>query len=78
MKYVTMFWDWVDTRLVIRRIMTLGTFVMTAWVIWWSMTFAFASTRPGGEVAMIISAIMVPLNWLMAYLFASYSKGREA
>lgn len=72
------FWDFVDSRLVIRRIMTLGTFGMTMWVIWWAMGFAETSTRSGSDVAMIIGAIMIPVNALQGYLFGSYAKGREA
>lgn len=72
------FWDWVDTRLIIRRLMTLGTFAMTMWVIWWAMGFASTSPRSGADVAMIIGAIMVPVNALQGYLFGAYARGREA
>lgn len=72
------FWDLVDNRLLIRRIMTLGTFAMTMWVIWWAMEFASTSPRPGSDVAMIIGAIMVPVNALQGYLFGAYSTGRSA
>lgn len=78
MKYLSMFWDWVDTRVVVRRILTLGTFAMTVWVIQWAMIFAYFTTRTGAEVAMIIGAVMVPLTALQGYLFSAYSKGREA
>ena len=72
------FWDWIDSRIVIRRVMTLGTFAMTMWVIWWSMKFAMESPRSGSDVAMILGAIMVPLNSLMGFLFSSYNQGRAA
>ena len=78
MKYITAFWDWVDNRVVVRRILTLGTFVMTVWAIQWAMVFAYHMPRSGAEVAMIISAVMVPLATLQGYLFSAYSKGREA
>lgn len=78
MKLATAFWDWVDRRAVVRRIMTLGTFAMTVWVIQWAMDFASASPRSGADVAMILGAIMVPLNALQGFMFASYAKGREA
>lgn len=76
MKLVTEFWNWVDSRAVVRRVMTLGTFGMTIWVIQWSMVFAMTSTRSGADVAMIIAAIVVPLNTLQGFMFSSYSKGR--
>lgn len=72
------FWRVIDERMLIRRLMTLGTFAMTMWVIWWAMEFAESSTRSGSDVAMIIGAIMVPLNTLMGYLFAAYNQGRAA
>lgn len=78
MKPLTVFWDWVDTRLVVRRILTLGTFAMTVWVIQWAMIFAYDTSHSGTEVAMIIGAVMVPLTALQGYLFSAYSKGRKA
>ena len=77
MKHLTAFWDFIDNRLIVRRIMTLGTFAMTAQVIYWSMGYAETSDRPGGDIAMIYASVMAPLNLLMGYMFASYSKGRE-
>ena len=71
-------WDWIENRQLIRRIMTLGTFAMTMWVIGWAMYFAMTSPRTGAEVAMIIGAIMVPVNALQGYLFGAYSTGRGA
>ena len=72
------FWRVIDERMLIRRLMTLGTFAMTMWVIWWAMEFASTSPRNGSDVAMIIGAIMVPVNALQGYLFGAYAKGREA
>lgn len=66
----------IDEHMLIRRVMTLGTFFMTIWVIWWAMEFASSSPRTGSDVALIIGAIMVPLNTLMGYLFAAYNSGR--
>lgn len=70
------FWDFIDQRMILRRIMTLGTFAMTMYVVWWAMSFATTSTRPGADVAMIIGAIGAPLNALMGYLFVVYNQGR--
>ncbi len=70
-------WDFIDNRAIVRRIMTLGTFAMTLWVIWWAMDFAMNSTRSGQDVALIIGAILVPVNSLQGYIFGAYSRGRE-
>jgi hypothetical protein len=77
MKWLTDFWNFVDSRAIVRRVMTLGTFVMTVWVIRWAMDFASTSPRTGSDVALILGAIMVPLNALQGFLFAHYSKGRS-
>lgn len=70
------FWDWVDNRAIVRRVMTIGTFLMTMWVIWWCMKFAMESPRSGSDIAMIIGAIVVPVNGLQGYIFGAYVKGR--
>lgn len=72
------FFEYLDKYMIIRRVMTLGAFCMTMWVIWWAMEFASSSARSGADVAMIIGAILVPVNGLQGYLFGAYSRGREA
>ncbi len=72
------FFEYIDKYMLIRRVMTLGTFATTIWAIWWAMLFAMDSTRPGTDVAMIIGAVLVPVNSLQGYMFGSYSRGREA
>lgn len=68
---------WIDRYRIVRRVMTLGTFATTIWAIAWAMQFASASPRAGSDVAMIIGAVLVPVNSLLGYMFSSYSKGRE-
>lgn len=77
MKYLTAFWDFVDTRAVVRRIMTLGTFSLTVHVIVWAVWFATTSPRSGGDIALIIAAVMGPVNVLQGYMFARYSQARQ-
>jgi hypothetical protein len=74
-KLLTDFWDWVDERMVVRRLMTIGTFLMTMWAIKWAMEFALSSPRPGADIAMIIGAVMVPVNSLLGYMFSVYTSG---
>ena len=70
--------EYIDKYMIIRRVMTLGTFAATIWAIWWAMDFAMTSPRSGTDVAMIIGAVLVPVNSLQGYMFGSYSRGREA
>lgn len=78
MKYLTAFWDFVDSRAIVRRVMTLGTFALTVHVIVWAVWFATTSPRTGAEIAVIIGAVMVPVNVLQGYMFARYSQARPS
>lgn len=77
MNHLVMFWDFIDRRAVVRRIMAIGTFALVVWVIAWATRFAETSPRPGMDVAAIIGAVMAPLNLLMGFMFSSYSKSRK-
>ncbi len=67
--------DFIDRRAIMKRVMTLGTFVVVIEVIMWSMWFAQTSPRSGVEISVILAAIMVPLNGLMGYMFGQYVQG---
>lgn len=59
-----------DCPQMIRSLISLGTFVMTVTAFNWSMDFATTMTdRTGGDIAMIIGAIMGPLTLLQGAVF---------
>lgn len=66
--------DFIDRRYITRRVMSLGTFAVVIKVILWSLDFAQTSPRSGTDIAAILAAIMLPLNGLMGYMFAQYTR----
>ena len=75
-KMITRFWDWVDSRAVVRRIILVFTLYMTWLVTHQAWLFAHTSTHDGIGTAAIIAAIMAPTAALQGFAFATYSKGR--
>lgn len=75
---MTRFWDWIDQRGIVRRIV-LG---MAVWMTWratvWATAFAAASDKPGLEVAAIIAAATAPLTLFTAAVFKAYVESRAA
>lgn len=71
------FWDFIDRRAIVRRIMTLGTFYLVVENLHWSYVFATTSPRNGMEVAAILGAVGTPLSLLMGFLFNSYKDSRK-
>lgn len=76
-KYLTIFWDWVDRRCIVRRIV-LG---VTVWMVYeafsWAARFASATEKDGAEVGLIIAAVTGPIAVLQGYVFKLYSENRS-
>lgn len=70
-------WDWIDDRAIIRRSLTIGTFIAVLITLRWSMGFAETSPRSGGDVALILGAVWGPLSALMGYTFGQYTASRK-
>lgn len=72
------FWDWVDGRAVVRRLVLAvtvwATIDVTVFVAW---DFAAHSPYDGVGTAAVIAAITAPLAALQGFAFASYTKGRS-
>ena len=64
--------DFIDRRYITRRIMSMGTFAMVLYALFWCFDFAQSSQRTGVDVAAIIAAVTAPLNLLMGYMFGQY------
>lgn len=70
------FWDWLDTRGVIRRAV-LGVAIWMTWeVTHWAMAFAEHSVRPGVDLAAVIAAVSAPATALGGYVFKAYLDSR--
>lgn len=74
---MSVFLDFIDKRMIVRRVMTLGTFALCVKYTLWAFGYAETSDRDGNEVAMILGAIGGPLSLLMGYLFAAYKDSRK-
>jgi heme/copper-type cytochrome/quinol oxidase subunit 2 len=74
------FWDWVDNRGVIRRIVLGVTMWMTFWVSFRMTEFAFSAldkAQINGNTALIITAITTPIVALGGYVFKIYLDSRS-
>lgn len=79
MKLLTRFWDFVDTRGVIRRLV-LGVSVYMLWVTGeHSFVYAMISLDAGkadAGIAAVIAAFGVPASTLAGYVFKAYLDSR--
>lgn len=72
------FWDFIDGRAIIRRLMLFSTMYMTWHAYLWAAHFAENTARTGMEVPGIIAAVTTPIITLMGYVLKVYSDGRNA
>lgn len=70
------FWDWVDTRGVIRRIVLAVAVYMTWAVSEWAMRFVAGCPRSGVDIAAIITAVTAPVTVFGGYVFKAYIESR--
>lgn len=70
------FWDWIDTRAIVRRTILFSTFWMTWEAFQWAAEFAETTTKSGMEVAAIVAAVTAPIAALQGYVFKIYAATR--
>lgn len=79
---ITAFWDWVDNRGVIRRLVLATAMWMTFWVSFKMTEFAFAALTASkiseGNIVLAIGAITAPIVALGGYVFKVYLDSRAA
>ena len=70
------FWDWVDQRYIVRRLL-LG---VTTWLAidsyFWAARFAETTSKTGAEVGLIVAAVTGPVSLLLAQVAKLYGDGR--
>lgn len=78
---LTQFWDWVDTRGVIRRVVMF----VSMYMLWvqghWAYDYAVAALAAGkgdAGTAAVIAAIGAPATALVGYVFKNYLDSRTA
>lgn len=70
-------WDWIDSRIVVRRAVIVFTLYMTLTETWHAWEFAKVSTFDGVGTAAVIAAVLVPLSAVQAFAFNMYMEGRK-
>jgi hypothetical protein len=79
MTWFTKFWDFVDNRGVIRRIVLGATMWMTFWISYQMTEFAMRAlelNRLTGVVPTVIAAVTLPIVTLGGYVFKVYLDSR--
>lgn len=78
---LTKFWDFIDTRGVIRRIVLFAAMWMTFWISYRMTEFAFAALSAGkisdGNLVLMVTAIFAPIVGLGGYVFKAYLDSRS-
>jgi len=74
---VSAFWDWIDERAIIRRVVLFVTLWMTWRAFTWAAEFSAITEKAGMDVAAIIAAVTAPITYLQAAVFKTYSEGRK-
>jgi len=76
---MTKFWDWIDTRGVIRRAVLFIAIYMLCVQAEWARDYAFAALAAGKTdtgVTAIIVALSAPATMLVGYVFKNYLESR--
>ena len=76
-RLIEKFWDWVDSRAVIRRVVMIFTLYMTYYVTHEAFTYAATSKLDGLGIAAVLSAITVPYGLLAGFTFKWYTDSRS-
>lgn len=73
------FWDWIDTRAIIRRTVLLATLWMTWHTYLWATSYAavFYKGDNGADLALVIGAVVAPIMALQGFVFKIYTDKAE-
>lgn len=72
----TTFYNWLDNRAVIRRIVLFFTLYMTWYGVHTAWLFAQVSTFDGLGTAAVIAAVLAPIAALQGFAFNHYTRSR--
>jgi len=74
---LTKLMDFIDNRVVVRRLTLLFTLYMTWYGTHTAWEFAKVSQFDGVGTAAVIAAVLVPIGALQGFAFHSYTQGRS-
>lgn len=72
------FWDWVDSRYIVRRLLLVFTSALCAHAYFWAVRFAETTSKSGAELGLVIVAVTGPVSLLMSQIAKLYNDGRGA
>ena len=71
------FWDWIDNRAIVHRLVLGITVYMTVHCYLWGIEFAKNSNRSGADISLIIIAVSGPITALQGFAFTTYANYRK-
>ncbi len=71
------FWNWLDSRMIVRRILLIATAVLVWDSYAWCKHFAETTTRDGLQIAAIIAAVTGPVTVLLKFVLDNYSEAKK-
>jgi len=77
MKKLTEFWDFIDSRAIVRRLVLFITVYMSWLSFDWAIQFATETPKSGAEVGLIIAAVTGPVAALQGFILKVYSDARS-
>jgi len=77
MNLLDRFWNWIDSRAVVRRTVLAFTLYMTWYGVHKAWEYAAVSTLDGLGTAAVIAAVLAPIAALQGFAFANYTSGRK-
>lgn len=74
--WVTRWWDFIDSRQIVRRLVLF----LTLWMTWksfeWAAAYAAITKMDGLGTGAVIAAVTAPVAALQGYVFKIYAEGR--
>lgn len=71
------FWNWLDNRMIVRRLLLVVTMYLVIDSYAWCKSFAEHTTRDGLQIAAIIAAVTGPVTVLLKFVLDNYTEGRK-
>jgi hypothetical protein len=75
--WFTRWWDFIDSRQIVRRIAFFVLLAMTWNSFTWAMEFVSTTTKSGAEVGLMVAAVTVPIGYLQKAIVELYNEARK-
>jgi hypothetical protein len=71
-------WDFIDKRDIDKHTLVWAVYALAGYSVYWSMEFVWAHPdKPGLEVGAIVTAVNLPLSWVLAKVTDFYFRARQ-